>query len=391
MSRANRPYTGPMGLLVKDLCRPGKSRLEEWFSAGSRVCLTHKGRTALFLACRVLDVKPGEQIIAPAYNCGSEVDPLLHAGAEVVLYRVDRTLRFDLDEIEDLVRPGVRAVCVTHYFGFPQPVQEVHGLCQRRGISLIEDCAHALWSTGPEGPVGATGDLAIYSFPKTLPVPDGGALVINNRSLATPMALSTVSPLRAARGLSQHLVHGWIRRGRLMGSAARFADAARERLRGRACTSAEPERFPDISVSRYYRPTRDGHTISGVSRRLLSHFDRGGIVKARRRNYLVLQDLLRGAEGIRPVFDGLPPGTCPLAFPIMVHDRQGTYEGLRLASISAYAFWASYHRDLPWEEFEDACFLKDHVLALPIHQDLSERSIEHIVRSVRDLVKRRRR
>src|SRR5207245_6549749 len=64
-----------------------------------------------------------------------------------------------------------------HYVGFPGPVQELSVACRARRLLLIEDCAQALLSNCAERPLGSFGDVAIFSIRKTLPVPDGGALV----------------------------------------------------------------------------------------------------------------------------------------------------------------------------------------------------------------------
>ena len=84
-----------------------------------------------------------------------------------------------------------------HYLGFPGPVQEVRALCQRRGLALIEDCAHALFSRLGDRSLGTFGDLAIFSPWKSLPLPDGGLLRVNDVRLS-PRCRSTARP-RGAR------------------------------------------------------------------------------------------------------------------------------------------------------------------------------------------------
>ena len=41
-----------------------------------RTIWTYLGRTAIALAARALGLRPGDEVLAPAYNCGTEVDPL---------------------------------------------------------------------------------------------------------------------------------------------------------------------------------------------------------------------------------------------------------------------------------------------------------------------------
>ena len=71
-----------------------------------------------------------------------------------------------------------RAIVVIHEFGVPHPATpEFRREARRRGIPLIEDCAHTVASVAAEGwHVGELADWAIASFPKVFPVRAGGLL-----------------------------------------------------------------------------------------------------------------------------------------------------------------------------------------------------------------------
>src|SRR6267143_688900 len=73
--------------------------------------------------------------------------------------------------------PGVAALYVIHYAGFPQDMQAARQLAGELGVPLIEDCALALLSSEGERPLGSFGDLSVFCLYKTLPVPNGGALL----------------------------------------------------------------------------------------------------------------------------------------------------------------------------------------------------------------------
>ena len=70
-----------------------------------------------------------------------------------------------------------------HYFGLPQPMAAMRAFCDERGISLIEDCAHAFFGVSDDRPVGSWGDVAIASLTKFFPVPEGGLLASATRPL----------------------------------------------------------------------------------------------------------------------------------------------------------------------------------------------------------------
>src|SRR2546430_17421972 len=85
-------------------------------------------------------------ILVPAYHQGVEIDALLAAGYALRYYRVDEQLRIDLADVEQRLDNTVSALYVTHYFGFPQPLEPIRRLCQARRLKLIEDCALSLFS-----------------------------------------------------------------------------------------------------------------------------------------------------------------------------------------------------------------------------------------------------
>ncbi|MBP2687727.1 MAG: hypothetical protein H6Q81_2632, partial [Deltaproteobacteria bacterium] len=73
----------------------------------------------------------GDEILAPSYNCGTEIDALLAGGFKVVLYGIDRAGRIDPGELEARLSERTRGVYVIHYFGFPQPLAEIRDWCDR--------------------------------------------------------------------------------------------------------------------------------------------------------------------------------------------------------------------------------------------------------------------
>ena len=95
--------------------------------------------------------------------------------------------------LENKITRQTRAVLIIHYFGFPQPIHKIREICNKKDVLLIEDCAHALFSSHGEEAIGSEGDLAIFSLRKTLPLPEGGGLLINNPELEKPPELSPPS------------------------------------------------------------------------------------------------------------------------------------------------------------------------------------------------------
>ena len=138
------------------------------------------GRNALWHGLRSLRLDEGDEVLVPAYNSGAEVAAIVAAGLSPRFFGICRDLTPDIADMQSAVSRRTRAVLSIHYFGFPQPLSELTAFCARNGLLLIEDCAPALFSCLESQPLGSTGILSMFSPHKTLPLPHGGLLVVNN-------------------------------------------------------------------------------------------------------------------------------------------------------------------------------------------------------------------
>jgi dTDP-4-amino-4,6-dideoxygalactose transaminase len=133
------------------------------------------------------------RVLLPAYigwspREGSGVyDPVCELALPAAFYRVDASLRIDLDHLNALLRAEPTAVVVLiHYFGYrDRDSDSVARLAAQHGALLLEDEAHAMLTDLVGGTAGRLGAACIYSLHKLLPVPSGGALVLNPGAPAT--------------------------------------------------------------------------------------------------------------------------------------------------------------------------------------------------------------
>jgi dTDP-4-amino-4,6-dideoxygalactose transaminase len=119
--------------------------------------------------------------------------------------------------------------------------------------------------------------------------------------------------------------------------------------------------------------------MSPVSTRLLQRLDYPDIRRRRSANY---RQLLQEIDAhVRPVFPALPDGVCPLFFPVIVPDKADAANALRRHGVDALEFWNDPIGD-GGEMSPHARFFREHVLELPIHQDLSRRHISHVAKQL---------
>lgn len=375
-------YAGPPGVQVGDLLQHTTDPTEKVTFHGRQVVYTHNGRGGLGLLCRHWKLKAGHEILMPAYNCGTEIDPFVHYGLKVIFYRVNPQTQIDFEDLQHRVTARTKIIYVTHYFGWPQDIDSLSDYCRDNNIYLLEDCALSLFSKPIDHPIGVLGDAAIYSFPKTLPVPDGGALTIPFNMPPTesptespptrvifkkmlPLIKRAVLRLSDSVGLYQYLPlqHTW------------------SRTHDKRPTTT-PDGFPEMPQSYYFNKDFEKKTASIITRYILEHSCQKAIVKQRRKNYYKLFEVVQATRLLQPIFHQLPEGVCPLNFPVLVEDRETICRYLNERGIAATKWWSGYHRAFNWSEFHEAKYLKDHVVTIPIHQQISPDNMEYVCSAI---------
>jgi len=337
------------------------------------------GRSAVFHALRSLSRGDRNQVLVPAYHHGVEVEAILQAGNEIDFFRVNGRMEVDLKDLERRIRRRTGAIYLIYYLGFPQPVRQIQALCRERGLLLVEDCALSLFSAFEDRPMGSFGDAAIFSFHKTLPVPNGGGLLLASGSSAglpkrrPPPWISTASHTAGAilRGLKQKRPQRW-------GPIERTAKGAMSRLLslGRVKRTSVGDAQFDLMKANW--------GASSLSARLFTRQDVPELIRRRRENYNYLAGVLRGKADL--LFQDLPKGVCPLFLPVLVDRKESVLDGLSKRGVEGVNFWSVRHPRLGEGLFPEVDDLRSHVLELPIHQGLSRSNLERVAEAFLEVI-----
>ncbi|KQQ87034.1 aminotransferase class I/II-fold pyridoxal phosphate-dependent enzyme [Massilia sp. Leaf139] len=349
--------------------------------------LVTSGRVAIALALREIGVEPGDQVLVPAYHSASMVPPVLWRGAEPVFYRVGPDAAVDLDDLADKIGPATRALMVTHYFGFPQTMAPIRALCDARGIALIEDCAHCFIGEHGGRPVGAWGDYAIASSMKFLPIYEGGALVSARHSLDRIVLRSAGAAFEAKIALNS-LERGFdYGRLPLVRAALSLPLRAKSALWGRLKRgrgAAAPALAPASSDSSFnFDPAWVDKRSSLFARAMLKLAAPGRIAALRRRHYARLQAALQGLPGVRPLHPRLPDGACPWVFPLLADEPELLAARLQALGVPLTRFGTPFWPGVDAQTCANSAMLARRVLALPCHQELTEREIAWLIEQLR--------
>jgi dTDP-4-amino-4,6-dideoxygalactose transaminase len=379
---AYKVHCGPVGLGLSNIVGIKKQNNIYYYFERYNAIYLHRGRTAIRIACELLGLGHGCEILAPSYNCGSEIDALLSSGSSVVLYKVGKNALIDVDDLSSRISSRTKAIYVTHYFGFTHDLDKIINVCIKNNLYLIEDCALSLFSSYNNNSIGIAGDVAVFSLPKTLPVPDGGILLINknakwiSRELTQPKLvkiLKNIFPLLKS-ALKRTLIHNIslieLHKVKTNNNGTTCQDMPK------VCTRNE------MPTSYYYTNDIDNKDMSHFTRYLIKTYDTNEIIEKRRRNYKVLDAIFSRHPYIMPLYKELPDQVCPLFYPIFLENRDAMVQRLSQQQIDARPWWRGFHKALPWDEFPDACYLKNNIIALPVHQDLDTHEMEYIAKSV---------
>ena len=378
-----RCYCGPQGIPLRGLL--GKMvDVQAWHQGNNRsLYYTHKGRCGLGLLCKHWKLKAGDEVLVPAYNCGTEIDPFVHYGLNVIFYKVDQQANIDFEDLLQRVTHRTKVIYVTHYFGLPQDIKTLSDYCRRNKIYLVEDCALSLFSNPVQHPIGLLGDAAIFSFPKTLPVPDGGALTVSGddplieppmESPPTTVVMKEMLPFikRAVLQIAERIgLYGYLPQRLLQSRGGR-----------KGAPLMTPAGFPEMPKSYYYDKNIENMTTSAITRYILRCICPESVVQRRRQNYFQLYEVVEKSKLFRPLYQNLPEGGCPLCLPVLVENRERVCFRLNEMGIAAVQWWAGFHRAFDWAKFPEARYLKEHLLALPIHSQLTDEKIKYMANQI---------
>ena len=328
-------------------------------------------RNAIYHGVDLLGLRPGDEVLMPAYHHGIEVETLVAKGLGLRFYGVDEAMDVNPDEVRSALRPATRALYAIHYLGFPSPIAALRDIAKGAGIPLIEDCALALYSNSPDGPCGSFGDIGVFNLYKSLPTPHGGMLVANREDLPAPPPTVEPGSLSTGAYVVNRLLDGLMMSGWPGGPAA--AEAARAIAR-RLKHGVRAETLPidtgdlDLGVIDFgvRQVTRDIVRRAGPER----------IRRIRRENYSRMLERLR--DGCRVVRPELPDGVCPLSFPIFVRDKEAVYERLLAEGVESVNMWSRRRPQVPEGAFPATEFLRKHCLELPIHQGVKPGHVDFI-------------
>ena len=351
--------------------RDNRISLSEWLPKGNLYWFG-MGRQAIFAALQALKISEGSKVLVPAYQCPSALDPFLAFKIKPIFYDLSPNLSPDLEKLESLIHHfKPKLLMVIHYYGFPiRKWAEIIELALQYHLTLVEDCAHALFSRHGQTPLGSWGHASVFSLVKSLPVPAGGILVLKDEVDRT-WSPDLTARLNEWPGLLKLLLYELERFSPFsMRTVLRSLPVVDRQVRQRM---EAPPNGLDLCVPK---------PIGGWAYRIAERCDPNAIVERRRENYLAALGVLRNDQSLlRPIFPALPNGVCPLGCPALISaKRDETLLSLWRRGIPVRPIWDRLPPGLPEGKYKGAAYLKSHILVLPVHQGLSSEQVRKIAK-----------
>ncbi|AIF47253.1 DegT/DnrJ/EryC1/StrS family aminotransferase [Dyella japonica] len=146
----------------------------------SQVAAVNSCTAALHVSMVAAGLEPGSEVITTPLTFCATVNAILHAGLTPVLADVDPvTQNIDPDAIEAAITPRTRAILPVHFAGRPCAMDRIMAIARKRGLVVIEDCAHAIETEFHGQPAGTFGDFGCFSFYVTKNVVTGeGGMIL---------------------------------------------------------------------------------------------------------------------------------------------------------------------------------------------------------------------
>ena len=144
------------------------------------------GTAALHLAMRLIGLQTGEEVMVSTLTFSASVNPILYEGGRPVFIDSERVSwnmdpQLLADALAQRAKAGrlPKAVILVHLYGQSADIDAIQALCDRYGITLIEDAAEALGATYKGIAPGTRGRIGIYSFNgnKIITTSSGGMMV----------------------------------------------------------------------------------------------------------------------------------------------------------------------------------------------------------------------
>jgi dTDP-4-amino-4,6-dideoxygalactose transaminase len=188
-----RPHIGEEEIAEVEACLrsgwigtgPRVARFEQQFAEykgvqPEQVAAVNSCTAAMHISMVAAGLSPGAEVITTPLTFCATVNAIIHAGLTPVLADVNpETQCIDPDAILAAITPRTEAIMPVHFAGRPCDMDRIMAIADKHGLTVIEDCAHAIETEYKGKKAGTFGDFGCFSFyvTKNLATGEGGMII----------------------------------------------------------------------------------------------------------------------------------------------------------------------------------------------------------------------
>jgi len=327
------------------------------YSGSKHVIPCANGTDALQIAYMALGLKPGDEVLMPAFNYVAAAEAAVLLGLKPVFVDVwEDSFNINENLLEAKITKATKAIVAVHLFGQAANLSVISDVANKYGLAVIEDNAQSLgcdyiFPSGSKSKTGTIGIIGINSFFPTKNLGcfgDGGAIFTNDQTLAKKIDMIS------KHGQGQKYAY------EMIGCNSRLdtVQAAVLRIKLHYLKEYIERRIEAVQlydelldpVAGIIRPGRKNYSTHAFNQYVIR-------IKGREK----VQELLK-ASGIPTM----------VYYPSPLHLQK------------AYAYLGYRQGDLPVSEM-----LCDEVLALPIHTEITNEQQEYIIHTLAKIISKR--
>ena len=167
---------------------PFVKEFEEKFSkyAGRKYGVAvSSGTAALEVAMGAVGLKPGDEVIMPAFtiiSCALAV--VNYGGVPIFVDSEPETWNININKIEEKITKKTKAIMVVHIYGHPCDMAVIFKIAKKHKLLIIEDAAEAHGAEYMGKKCGSFGDISCFSFyaNKVVNTGEGGMVLMDSKS-----------------------------------------------------------------------------------------------------------------------------------------------------------------------------------------------------------------
>ena len=303
----------------------------------------NSGTAALQAALYTLNLKKGDEVLIPSFTFVATANAIVSTGAKPVFVDIlKENYTIDPDDLQKKITKKTRAIIPVHLYGNVANVERLSEIAKKYNLPIIEDSAQSLGSTYKRKHTGTFFEMGCFSmYPaKVMTSGEGGFVVTNNKKFRDKLLM-----------LRNHgMIHGYDTR--IFGLNLRL---------------------PEISAA-----------IATIQIKKLPNF-----LKSRKKNAELLSKLISDLK-IKLPQQRKNENVNWYLYTIATKKRDKLLKKLNEKGIGAVSYYPTPVHKTPFYKLKTKLPVTDwaasHVISLPIHPKVTQKNIEFIAKTMRDIL-----